>query len=82
MVPGDEFVVCCPFLDEDGAFVRAADVERHLMGIRLPRALRHLYRGASVGTSTRAPGESPLTFLEHAAASMRERKAARKSTDR
>lgn len=79
---GDEFVVCCPFLDEDGAFVRAADVERHLMGIRLPRALRHLYRGASVGTSTRAPGESPLTFLEHAAASMRERKAARKSTDR
>jgi diguanylate cyclase (GGDEF)-like protein len=76
---GDEFVVCCPFLDEDGAQVRAADVERHLMGIRLPSALRHLYRGASVGTSTRLPGESPLAFLERAAASMRERKAARKS---
>jgi diguanylate cyclase (GGDEF)-like protein len=78
---GDEFVVCCPFLDEDGARVRAGDVEHHLMGIRLPSALRHLYRGASVGTSTRLMGESPLAFLERAAASMRERKSARKAIE-
>jgi len=78
---GDEFVVCCPFLDEDGARVRAADVEGHLMGLRLPSVLRHLYRGASVGTSTRTPGESPLAFLERAAASMRDRKAARKALE-
>lgn len=78
---GDEFVVCCPFLDEEGARTRAVDVERDLMGIRLPSALRHLYRGASVGTSTRSPGESPLAFLERAAASMRERKVARKSLE-
>ena len=78
---GDEFVVCCPFLDEDGALARAAHVEQHLMEIQLPSALRHLYRGASVGTSTRTSGESPLGFLERAAASMRERKAARKALE-
>ena len=78
---GDEFVVCCPFVDEDGAVARAVDVEQHLMGIRLPSALRHLYRGASVGTSTRTAGESPIAFLERAASSMRERKVARKSVD-
>ena len=78
---GDEFVVCCPFLDDTAADARACDVEQHLMGIRLPAALRHLYRGASVGTSTRTAGESPIAFLERAASSMRERKAARKPLD-
>ena len=37
------------------------------MGIRLPSALRHLYRGASVGTTARTPGEEPIAFLERAA---------------
>ena len=78
---GDEFVVCCPFVDEDSAAVRAAEVEDNLMGIRLPSALRHLYRGASVGTSTRTTGESPIAFLERAGSSMRERKAARRSRE-
>ena len=78
---GDEFVVCCPFVGEDSAAVRAAEVEDHLMGIRLPSALRHLYRGASVGTSTRTTGESPIAFLERAGSSMRERKAARKALE-
>ena len=80
---GDEFVVCCPFVDEDGAVARAVDVEQHLMGHRLPSALRHLYRGASVGTSTRTAGESPIAFLERAASSMRERRPrASRSTPR
>ncbi len=78
---GDEFVVCCPDLGEDAAAARAVEVEGHLMDIRLPSVLRHLYRGASVGTSTRAGGESPIAFLERAASSMRARKAARKSHD-
>jgi diguanylate cyclase (GGDEF)-like protein len=78
---GDEFVVCCPDLGEDAAAARARDVEQHLMDIRLPSALRHLYRGASVGTSTRAQDESPVGFLERAASAMRERKAVRKGLE-
>jgi diguanylate cyclase (GGDEF)-like protein len=75
---GDEFVVCCPDLDEDGAAVRAYELEVTLAQLRLPRALRHLYQGASVGSSVRAPGESPIVFLERAVSALRERKAARK----
>ena len=75
---GDEFVVCCPDLDEDGATVRAYELEVALAQLRLPRALRYLYQGASVGSSVRAPGESPIVFLERAVSALRERKAARK----
>jgi diguanylate cyclase (GGDEF)-like protein len=45
---GDEFVVCCPGLGEDEAMARAVELEQHLVELRMPRALRHLYRGASV----------------------------------
>ena len=78
---GDEFVVCCPGLAEDEADARACGVERHLDDIRLPSAFTHLYRGASVGSSTRLSDESPLAFLERALSAMRARKAARKSDD-
>ena len=78
---GDEFVVCCPGLAEEAAVARAVELEQHLAGIRLPPALRHLYRGASVGTSTRAADECPMAFLERAASAMRERKAIRRSED-
>ena len=52
-----------------------------MIGIRLPSALTHLYRGASVGTTARASGEEAIAFLERAAASMRERKATRRAED-
>ena len=45
----------------------------------MPRALRHLYRGASVGSTVRGVGEDPIAFLERAAASLRERKAIRRA---
>lgn len=76
---GDEFVVCCPRLGEDEAAARAGELERHLVEVRMPRALRHLYRGASVGSTIRAPGEDPTAFLERAAAALRLRKAARRA---
>ena len=78
---GDEFVVCCPDLGEDEAIGRACELEQHLIGIRLPSALTHLYRGASVGTTARASGEEAIGFLERAAAAMRERKAIRRAED-
>ena len=78
---GDEFVVCCPDLGEDEAMARACELEQHLIGIRLPSALTHLYRGASVGTTARACGEEAIAFLERAAASMRERKTTRRAED-
>lgn len=76
---GDEFVVCCPELGADEAVARAAELERHLVELRMPRGLRHLYRGASVGSTVRAPGEEPVAFLERAAAALRRRKAARRA---
>jgi diguanylate cyclase (GGDEF)-like protein len=75
---GDEFVVCCPGLAEDEAAVRAAELEQHLLGLRMPRALRHLYRGASVGSTVRSPAEEPSLFLERATAALHRRKAARR----
>ena len=75
---GDEFVVCCPRLGEDEAVARAVELERHLVELRMPRALRHLYRGASVGSTARAPGEDPIAFIERAAAALRRRKALRR----
>ena len=76
---GDEFVVCCPRLGDDEAVVRAGELERHLVELRMPRALRHLYRGASVGSTVREPGEEPIAFLERAASSLRRRKAVRRA---
>lgn len=75
---GDEFVVCCPDLDEDAAIVRAYELEVTLGQLPLPRALTHLYQGASVGSSVRLQDESPIVFLERAVSALRERKAARK----
>ena len=76
---GDEFVVCCPGLGEDEAMARAVELEQHLVELRMPRALRHLYRGASVGSTVREPGEEPIAFLERAASSLRQRKAVRRA---
>lgn len=75
---GDEFIVCCPGLGEDEAGVRAVELERHLVELRMPRALRHLYRGASVGSTARAPGEEPTAFIERAVGALRRRKAIRR----
>jgi diguanylate cyclase (GGDEF)-like protein len=76
---GDEFVVCCPGLGEDEAVARAVELERHLVELRMPRALRYLYRGASVGSTVRAPGEDPNAFLERAADALRRRKVVRRT---
>jgi len=76
---GDEFVVCCPGLGEGEAMARAVELEQHLVELRMPRALRHLYRGASVGSTVREPGEEPTAFLERAASSLRQRKAVRRT---
>jgi diguanylate cyclase (GGDEF)-like protein len=76
---GDEFVVCCPHHDAGQAAARATQLEHQLSAVLLPGDLARLYRGASVGTSVRRPGEDPMAFLERAAASMRERKGIRKA---
>jgi diguanylate cyclase (GGDEF)-like protein len=76
---GDEFVVCCPGLGEEEAMARAVELEQHLAELRMPRALRHLYRGASVGSTVREPGEEPIAVLERAASSLRQRKAVRRA---
>jgi diguanylate cyclase (GGDEF)-like protein len=76
---GDEFVVCCPGLADDEAAVRAGELEQHLLGLRMPRALRHLYRGASVGSTVRSPREEPSLFLERATAALHRRKAVRRT---
>ena len=58
---------------------RAVEREQHLVELRMPRALRYLYRGASVGSTVREPGEEPIAFLERAASSLRQRKAVRRA---
>jgi diguanylate cyclase (GGDEF)-like protein len=75
---GDEFVVCCPGLGEDEAATRAAELEQHLLELRMPRAIRHLYRGASVGSAVRLRAEDPIMFLERAIVTLHRRKAARR----
>jgi diguanylate cyclase (GGDEF)-like protein len=75
---GDEFVVCCPGLGEDEAATRAAELEQHLLELRMPRAIRHLYRGASVGSAVRLRAEDPIMFLERATVTLHRRKAARR----
>jgi diguanylate cyclase (GGDEF)-like protein len=75
---GDEFVVCCPDLGEDEAATRAAELEQHLLELRMPRAIRHLYRGASVGSAVRLRAEDPIMFLERATVTLHRRKAARR----
>ena len=74
-------MVCRPGLAEDDAEARAHTVEQHLEDIRLLSAFTHLYRGASVGSSTRLSDESPLAFLERAVSAMRARKASCKSDE-
>jgi diguanylate cyclase (GGDEF)-like protein len=76
---GDEFVVCCPGLGEDEAAARAYELEQHLVELRMPRALRHLYRGASVGSAVRAAAEDPSLFLERATVALHRRKAVRRA---
>ena len=76
---GDEFVVCCPGLAEDEAAARACELEQHLVELRMPRALRHLYRGASVGSAARAPAEDPIMFLERVTVVLHRRKAVRRA---
>lgn len=76
---GDEFVVCCPGLGADEAAARASELEQHLLELRMPRALRHLYRGASVGSTVRAADEDPSLFLERATVALHRRKAVRRA---
>jgi diguanylate cyclase (GGDEF)-like protein len=76
---GDEFVVCCPELGDDEAAARASELEQHLLELRMPRALRHLYRGASVGSVVRSPGEDPVLFIERATVVLHRRKAVRRA---
>jgi hypothetical protein len=44
----------------------------------MPRAIRHLYRGASVGSAVRLRAEDPIMFLERAIVTLHRRKAARR----
>jgi diguanylate cyclase (GGDEF)-like protein len=75
---GDEFVVCCPGLGEEEAADRASELEQHLLELRMPRAIRHLYRGASVGSAVRSPREDPVLFIERATVVLHRRKAVRR----
>ena len=76
---GDEFLICCPGLDDTQAAARADALEARLADLALPAHLADLYQGASVGHSVRNPNEPILNFLERSAASMRKRKDIRKA---
>jgi hypothetical protein len=65
-------------LDEKQVAVRADTLEHQLTNLELPAELARLYRGASVGHTVRVAGEPVLGFLDRSAATMRERKLARR----
>jgi diguanylate cyclase (GGDEF)-like protein len=75
---GDEFAVILPGADAGDAAQRAAQIERQLDELPVPRSHLHVYKGASVGHATRQPGEEPGQTLGRAIESMTERKRARR----
>jgi diguanylate cyclase (GGDEF)-like protein len=76
---GDEFVVVMPQTDSDAALRRAHELTAALDELTLPADLAKLFRGASIGAATAAPGEELWGVLHRASAEMRSRKRRRKS---
>ena len=74
---GDEFAMLLPGRDEDAAALRRAEVEAALDALAVPERLATIYRGASVGSATRRPGETAGQVLGRAIIAMRACKAER-----
>jgi diguanylate cyclase (GGDEF)-like protein len=77
---GDEFAVLLPRQDEHAALTRRVDFEVALDAVLVPERLASIYRGASVGTATRVPGETPGQTLGRAIMVMRARKRERQES--
>jgi diguanylate cyclase (GGDEF)-like protein len=77
---GDEFALVLPGLDEPMTRQRAAEIERELDNLPVPRTHRDVYHGASVGYAQRRDGETAGQTLGRAIEAMRERKLDRKAT--
>lgn len=78
---GDEFLVMMPAEGRQAALRRAEELTAILDDLALPDDLAALFRGASVGSATAAPGEDLLDVIRRANMEMRSRKRRRK-TDR
>jgi diguanylate cyclase (GGDEF)-like protein len=76
---GDEFMVLLPGANEEAASRRAEELESELERVDLPSSHRSVYRGASVGSATRKPGETPAQTRGRAIAAMRARKRQRRN---
>lgn len=74
---GDEFACIARTSEEEEARERASRLEQGLASIDVPSTHRGLYRGASVGYATPVPGETPISLIARASASMRRRKRER-----
>ena len=75
---GDEFCVLLPGADDRAARQRALELEATLDSLDVPPTHRHVYRGASVGSATRLPDETPGQTLGRASVAMHERKLHRR----
>jgi len=78
---GDEFVLVLPEVGPVQAAARADELTRMLDRLALAQELTPLFRGASVGWASAAPGEDPRDVLQRASSEMRQRKR-RRNTDR
>jgi diguanylate cyclase (GGDEF)-like protein len=78
---GDEFLVVMPNAGRQEALRRGEELTAILDDLALAEDLAPLFRGASVGPATAAPGEDLLDVLRRANTEMRSRKRRRK-TDR
>jgi len=76
---GDEFCLLVPGVDADAVALLGAELERRLDALELPAPYSALYRGASVGTAARTPGERGADMLARASTAMHARKQERKA---
>jgi GGDEF domain-containing protein len=75
---GDEFAVLLPGVTEEEVYARALQIEKELDELTVPETHRALYQGASVGSVSRHPRESPGQALGRAIEVMRTRKLVRR----
>jgi diguanylate cyclase (GGDEF)-like protein len=76
---GDEFCLLLPGSDEEATARRGERLQQLLTDVEVPGTHRHVYRGASVGGASRAPGEAVAETLARASRAMHERKSATRS---
>ncbi len=76
---GDEFCLILPGSDEEATAGRCDRLQQLLTNLEVPDTHMHVYRGASVGGASRAPGEPIAETLARASRAMHERKRATRS---